>query len=491
MINLPQDFINRMKDMLGEEYSAFLGSYEEKRRRGLRVNTMKISPEDFRKRFPYPLEPVPWAPEGFVARDKDPLAAHPFYTAGLFYLQEPSAMTPAAFLPIEKGDRVLDLCAAPGGKSTQLAARLGGTGLLISNDNSRTRARALLRNLELFGTRNAVVTCAEPADLAMHFRGFFDKVLVDAPCSGEGMFRKSEDARKTWSPDKVRTCAAMQRKILESAVVMLRPGGLLMYSTCTFSPEEDEGTVSWLLENYPEMEIQELPQMKGFSNGNPAWGNDSEELTKCVRIWPHKVEGEGHFLTLLRKNSRELGREPGSQEIEFPDRQERGSSKRSRKENGQAALSGRMSREEENFLQTFFQNGGEEDGPAESLEWLSKIKSRGGRAFLETLQPSMLSGIEVFRNGLFLGEWKKGRFEPSQPLALALTEAEYPFRFSLAADDPRLGDFLKGLEIHAEDGETIPDSGWVLICAENHPIGWAKAAKGRLKNKYPAAWRKN
>lgn len=489
--------------MLDGEYQAFLDSYEQRRKRGLRVNTMKISPQEFRERFPYPLEPVPWVPEGFAVRDGDPVAAHPFYAAGLFYLQEPSAMTPAGFLPVEKGDRVLDLCAAPGGKSTQLAAKLAGTGLLVSNDNSKTRARALLRNLELFGTRNAVVTCAEPADLEIRFRGFFDKILVDAPCSGEGMFRKSQDAVQTWSQGKVRNCAATQQTILKSAVAMLRPGGLLMYSTCTFSPEEDEGTISWLLEQYPEMKIQKLPMPQGFAGGNPSWGNGSEELEKCIRIWPHKVTGEGHFLALLRKEVPEFGYSAGfsapeenkglaaaeSIEESKAGQNKKGKGKRSGREAGRRAASaanqasGTPSQEERELIHSFFRDGGAEDCPRE-------ITERGGRACLEKLNPLTLSGIEVFRNGLYAGDWKKGRFEPSQPLALALSKEEYPARFSLAADDPRLESFLKGMEIRTEAGDHAPESGWVLICAENYPLGWAKAVKGRLKNKYPASWRR-
>ena len=248
-MQLPQDFLKRMEQMLGQEYGEFLRTYEEPRRFGLRVNTLKISVDDFVKLAPFHLTPIPWTDDGFYYEREDDPARHPFYFAGLYYLQEPSAMTPASVLPVVPGEYVLDLCAAPGGKATALAAKLQGEGLLVANDISASRARALLKNIEVFGVKNSFVTNAVPAKLAASFGEAFDKILVDAPCSGEGMFRKDIANAKAWSLDKVEACAKLQREITGQAVQMLRPGGLMLYSTCTFAVEENEGTILHLLKH--------------------------------------------------------------------------------------------------------------------------------------------------------------------------------------------------------------------------------------------------
>ena len=238
MAQLPQEFLTRMQEMLGDEFDAFLTSYDAPRTAGLRVNTKKCRTEDFPPLVPGTWKKIPWIPNGYFVPDGMRMGQSPLYAAGVFYLQEPSAMTPASRLPIEPGERVLDLCAAPGGKATELNARLKGTGLLVANDISNARAKALLRNLELFGSENVLVTNETPAGLADVFPGFFDKILVDAPCSGEGMFRKDEAVIGTWTPERPDFFAELQREITSNAVKMLRPGGLMMYSTCTFAPQE-------------------------------------------------------------------------------------------------------------------------------------------------------------------------------------------------------------------------------------------------------------
>ena len=248
MIKLPEKFETRMKALLGEEYEEFAKGYDTEHASGLRVNTLKTTPEIFETMSPVPIRKIPWITNGFFydAKQEQP-AKHPYYFAGLYYIQEPSAMTPAAVLPIEEGDRVLDLCAAPGGKSTELIAKLQGSGVLVSNDISNSRAKALLKNLELFGSRNAVILSEPPIKLAERFESYFDKILVDAPCSGEGMFRKSPAIMKNWEQYGVEYYEKLQKEILPLAVKMLRPGGKLLYSTCTFSPEEDEQMLSFLL----------------------------------------------------------------------------------------------------------------------------------------------------------------------------------------------------------------------------------------------------
>ena len=246
---IPENFKIKMKELLGDELDSFLDCYNEKHNAGVRVNTLKSTPERFREISPVEITPVPWIKNGFYYDESDRASKHPYYYAGLYYIQEPSAMTPASLLPVKPGDRVLDLCAAPGGKTTELGAKLKGRGVLVCNDISNSRAKALLKNVELFGIRNAVVISEAPAKLEGSFMGYFDKILVDAPCSGEGMFRKSHAIIKNWEQYGTGYYAKLQREILPSAINMLRPGGYMIYSTCTFSTEEDEGTLKWLLEN--------------------------------------------------------------------------------------------------------------------------------------------------------------------------------------------------------------------------------------------------
>ena len=319
---LPLPFLERMKEMLGDDYDAFLKSYKNPRTYGLRVNTAKLSCQDFQALSPFPIRPIPWINTGYFYEEESRPARCPYYQAGLYYLQEPSAMTPASRLPIEPGDFVLDLCAAPGGKATALGAALNDTGFLLANDISTSRARALLRNLELFGMKNMLVTDEKPAKLAQRFPAFFNKILLDAPCSGEGMFRKEEALARDWTPEKSAELSDIQKDLVLKAADMLRPGGMLLYSTCTFSPCEDEEVVAYLLRQRPDMELIEMPGYEGFSSGRPEYAgtadtSDSEialslnafnpeELQKCVRIFPHKMDGEGHFLALFRKKGDSL-----------------------------------------------------------------------------------------------------------------------------------------------------------------------------------------
>lgn len=465
---LPADFQTRMQSMLGPEYPSFLASYEKPRRNGLRINSQKISPEDFQKISPFPLEPIPWTQNGFFYPPDAHPAQHPFYRCGLYYLQEPSAMTPASLLPVQPGDRVLDLCAAPGGKATELGARLKGQGLLAANDASGTRAKALLRNLELFGISNGFVTNESPDRLAAAFPEFFDKILVDAPCSGEGMFRKEAAAGKTWSLEKSDSCAKLQREILTQAVHMLSPGGLLMYSTCTFAPIENEGAVSYVLEQFPEMDLLELPQEYGFSPGNPLWGNKDSRLTRCLRLWPHRCQGEGHFLALFQK-------EKSLEKCPLPP-------KPSRPKKG-----GKISRPQMLLLEKFLESL-LPCLPAFSWE---RVEIRSEKVYLlpEGLPPlPKLKGLHFLRNGLFLGELKKNRFEPSQPLALSLT-GQPPARLDIPSSDARIAQYLQGQAVPAAPGESATDSGWALLCVDGFPLGWGKLAGGLFKNKYPAGWR--
>ena len=311
MPQFPKQYEENMKALLTEEgFSSYAATFEHEYRQGLRVNTLKISPEDFlKRRSDLSLRPVPWCPEGFYfSGETSAFSKHPDYAAGLYYLQEPSAMAPAAILPIEKGDVVLDLCAAPGGKSTYLAAKLGKSGVLFSNDISPSRAKALLKNLELTGTTQAVVISEAPYALSRRFPELFDKILVDAPCSGEGMFHKEPAIMKNWEQYGNEYYAKLQREILESAWQMLKKGGMLLYSTCTFSPMEDEQMVMSFLEAHPDMSLRPIDKVGGMEDGHPEWTHQKDEnLRMTARFWPQKLEGQGHFAALFYKSEEGSG----------------------------------------------------------------------------------------------------------------------------------------------------------------------------------------
>lgn len=470
-MQFPAEYEKRMKKQLKEEYDDYVRCFQRPCASGLRVNTLKLSPDAFLALSGDLLERIPWIRNGYFYPGNTSPAKHPFYFAGLYYLQEPSAMTPASLLPVAPGNKVLDLCAAPGGKSTELAAKLGGDGVLFANDISNSRAKALLKNIELFGVKNAVVVSEAPAKLSERFPGYFDRILVDAPCSGEGMFHKSPAIMKNWEQYGTGYYTDLQRQILPEAVKMLAAGGYLLYSTCTFSPEEDEGAVQFLLEKFPELElVPALPQApvdgvsyEGFAQGRPDLVEHGDEaLRYTVRLWPHKLAGEGHFIALLHKKIPPLGglREdahtparPGAEEV------------RPAKLSGEAA--------------EFLKKTTLSFDPA-------RIINREGRLYLLPEEIPPLGGLRILRSGLLLGEEKKGRFEPSQALAMALKKQEYPDVYALPPDDPDIVRYLKCESLTAR--EALPD-GYVLVCAGDYPLGWAKCNKGNLKNKYLPGWR--
>lgn len=448
--NISEEFLNRMKLLLGEEeYEEYLKSFEEERLYGLRVNTLKITPERFLNNTALTLEPVPWLHNGFYYNGEERPAKDPFYYAGLYYLQEPSAMTPASLLPVTPGDKVLDLCAAPGGKSTELGARLKGKGLLVSNDISNSRAKALLKNLEMWGIDNICVTSEEPKKLKDTFGEFFNKILVDAPCSGEGMFRKDGDMVKSYEQHGPEYYAGIQRKIMDQAADMLLPGGLLLYSTCTFSVCENEDIISHTLENHKELELMRLPLFDGAVSGIG--------LTGCLRLFPHKIRGEGHFMALLRKKGspkyEETYRKPGKKPPFLPE-------------------------ELTDFLSMVSK-------PLDkSRIW---IKNHGVY-YMPEHDLKNAGGLRYLRTGLLLGELKKGRFEPGQAFAMALKPEEFRQALSWEKQDDRVIRYLKGETILLKEGEE-PVNGWCLVCVEGFPLGFAKGMGASLKNKYYPGWR--
>lgn len=466
---LPPAFLSRMKEMLGNDYENFIESYENPRTFGLRVNTAKISCGEFERLVPFPVKRIPWTDNGYFYEEDSRPSRCPLYQAGLYYLQEPSAMTPAARLPVAPGDYVLDLCAAPGGKATALGAALNGQGLLVANDISSSRAKALLRNLELFGISNVFVANEKPEKLAKAFPEYFDKIMLDAPCSGEGMFRKEEALARDWTPEKSAELSQIQKSLILQAADMLRPGGMLLYSTCTFAPQEDEECISYLLEQRPEMELLDIVPYEGFSEGVPLWGNGDGRLKKCVRIFPHRMSGEGHFLALLSKPGQNDGTRPGL---------------------GGAHLfqGGRLPKEARKDLEGFFSEIGLKSLGGVPFDW-NRVEARKNSLYYLPPANTDFRGIAFLRNGLFLGELKKNRFEPSQPLALALRKGDAQAVISLKVSDPRLTRYLKGETLTIAPEEACREKGWHLLCVEGYPLGFGKLVGGILKNKYPAGWR--
>lgn len=460
-MNLPAAFEEKMKALLGEEYEAYLRCYEEPRHYGLRVNTKKIPVEDFLKIAPWPLTPIPWIQNGFYYDGSlyQP-AKHPYYFAGLYYLQEPSAMTPASRLPVEPGDRVLDVCAAPGGKATELGAKLGEEGVLIANDISNSRARGLLKNLELFGIGNLMVISEEPGKLVEFFPEYFDKILIDAPCSGEGMFRKEKKMIKAWEEHGPEFFSRLQRSIITQAAAMLKPGGMLLYSTCTFDSLENEQTIEYLLEQFPQFTICEMDGYEGFVPGKPEeTKTGNPDMTKTVRIFPHKMQGEGHYLALLKKGNTD---DPVTAHV--PVRESRPVKK--------------IPEELELFLK-------ETTWEIDSR----RLDIREERVYYMPQGLPELKGIRFLRSGLLLGELKKKRFEPSQALAMCLGPDTYKKVLNFSVKDERVIKYLKGETLDVEDLAGRKEKGWYLVCTDGYPLGFGKLAEQTLKNKYLPGWR--
>lgn len=516
----PKAFLERMRWMPGEEYGEFLAALEGERHQALRLNALKTGaggrtaaealagtkrqaseaaagmrkqasealagtweqdlPAEIRK-FRARLAPVPWAEDGYYYETELQPGRHPFHAAGLYYIQEPSAMAPVELLAPEPGDRVLDLCAAPGGKSTQLAAMLQGRGLLLCNEIHPARAGILSENIERMGIRNACVTNETPERLGELFPGYFDKILVDAPCSGEGMFRKNAAACEEWSPENVTLCAARQDQILDCAAGMLRPGGRMVYSTCTFSREENEGSVERFLSRHADFRPVPVDVERHGLAGCAG------ELAGTVRLWPHKIRGEGHFAAVLERVGAAL--EGGRESALDADREgrQRGAGNR---------VSGRVPEKEPEDYRAFcrenLQDGLAADGSRTrqgGREGGCYIRFGDNLYLLPEGMPD-LKGIKVLRPGLHLGELKKNRFEPSHALALALSPEEAVHVLDFSAEDPRVSAYLNG-QAFPWDSSLGGEKGWYLICVDGFSTGWGKLAGGMMKNHYPRGLRWN
>ena len=466
---LPDAFVMRMRQLLGSECDAFFASYEKERALGLRVNTMKVPAEVFARenQETFSLRPVSWCREGFYYEQESRPGRHPYHEAGVYYIQEPSAMAVVSLLDPKPGERVLDLCAAPGGKTTHIASRLNGKGLLVSNEIHPARAKILSQNVERMGIGNAIVTNEDSGSLADFFPEFFDCMVVDAPCSGEGMFRKDEQARSEWSEANVRLCAERQQEILDNAAEMLKPGGRMVYSTCTFAPEEDEDGIAAFLERHPEfsvvcLEKDEVPE--GLSSGHPEWSRShNPELQNTFRIWPHKSEGEGHYLALLRK--------AGTWTPE--DDRKRKQPKYWNDKAGRSYV--------EEFLKKSL-TASDHDALEEGMDRLILF---GDQLYQLPEGTPALDRLRVLRPGLHLGAFKTKRFEPAHALSHFLKPEQAVSVCRLEPEDPQVLDYLKGNTVKGEAGL----SGWTLVCIGDYPLGWGKAVSGTVKNPYPKGLR--
>lgn len=477
MIELPPVYLQSMQRLLEDEYSTFIQVYTKPAVAGLRANTLKIAPQDLASRLPYELRPVPWCPAGFrlvsEPESGQPLPGrHPYHAAGLYYLQEPSAMAVAELLDPQPGDRVLDLCAAPGGKSTHLAARTGGASLLVANEIHNRRVWELAENLERWGARKVMILNESPSRLAERLPGFFDRVLVDAPCSGEGMFRKSEAALRDWSPELVKSCAMRQSAILEQAARLTRPGGILAYSTCTFNPQENEQTLAVFLTQKPHFELVEAAHLPGLSQGRPEWveGGRSLPLERSGRLWPHLAAGEGHFIALMRRASSDAVRTNAQK---YPRQTRAAAQQLAEKRKAFAA-----------FCQAFLNPQAQSHFPDEQLAQV------GDNLYLTPAGAPDLGGLHTIQPGWWLGSIrlaKKGRgfrFEPSHALALGLNAGEAWSELHLDAASVQVLAFLRG-EVLDWTGQ----DGWALVCVDGFPLGWGRAVQGKLKNHYPRGLR--
>ena len=456
----PELFEARMKSLLGAEYADFLSSYDRPRNVGLRLNPLKTDQVPDLSQFG--LTPVPWAQYGFYYDAVTRPGLSPYHEAGLYYLQEPSAMAPAGLLDVHPGMKVLDLCAAPGGKTTQLAAALRGEGLLVCNEINPKRAKILARNIERLGIANALVLNEHPQKLEDRFVGFFDRILVDAPCSGEGMFRKEEAAVTDWSPETVDMCARRQGEILHSAAKMLKPGGRLVYSTCTFAPQENEGAVSRFVETHPEFSVVKT-NAAWFEPGRPAWTEDPVEgIEHTFRLWPHKLRGEGHYAAVLEKTAED---DVGAGVPDGPVQT------RSKMRSG--GTSGRPSPTDKLLADFCKENG--------LVLPAGKLLHFGQSLFLVPEEMPELHGLKVLRPGLELGQVLKNRFEPAHAWALWLKTAGSVADFP--ADSPEIAAYLRG--------EAIPgtQTGWTLLTVDGLSLGWVKGSGGILKNHFPKALR--
>lgn len=465
-MQLPEQFLEKMKTLRGVDFEEYLKAMDDKPLAGLRINRNMINSEDFIKIAPYPVTPIPYIDNGFFVSENDGWSKHPYYFAGMYYLQEPSAMLPANRLPIDETDRVLDLCAAPGGKATELSTKTRT--LLIANDISFSRTIPLVKNLEIFGSGNFLVLNEEPSKLAVKYRHFFDKILVDAPCSGEGMFRKDSNLIKSWCERGPEYYCDIQKSILSSAYEMLSDDGMILYSTCTFSPVEDEEIIIDFLKNHEDMVISDVEHYEGFSGCYEAYVEACVDSDKMVHIFPDKMQGEGHFLTLLRKKASDVSAKNAVV----------GSA------NSDLITYKKLPSE----VKIFFEGMTEEyQKKLEDLRYIVKDKQM---VFMLTddMTQAYDKSLHFVRTGIYVGTLNgKGGFVPHTAFARCLKKSDFKNTLDLSSKETDVIRYLKG-ETIITDAEGIK-KGYVLITTDGYSLGFAKYDGSKLKNLYEKGWR--
>ncbi len=449
-MNLPDKFANKMKTLLKDEYPDFEKSYSITSGKSLRINRLKGSIDELPLQQ-FDLKQSPWSADGYFYSGTP--GKHSYHEAGLYYIQEPSAMAVGTTAAPQPGMKVLDLCAAPGGKTTHLASYMQNEGVLVANEPVPSRAAILSRNVERMGVKNCIVTNEKPEHLAQLMKQYFDLIVVDAPCSGEGMFRKDNPTMQHWSLENVSMCSERQTKILESAVKMLKPGGRIIYSTCTFSPEENEQVIENILSRYPEFIIETPPAFRGAEKGRPEWSlSKSEDLANCIRIWPHKAEGEGHFIASLKST---------------------GEAEENRVRPFSSNVSRKGLKNYFSFCEEFL-----------NFQPEGNFMLFGDNLYIVPDEAFSFEGIKIVRAGWHLGTFKKERFEPSHALAISLTGRDVVNVINLDSDSDEIVAWLKGETLRKEGRK-----GWTLVTVNNYPAGWGKLSAGTLKNHYPKGLR--
>ena len=444
MVSLPEEYVAQMKQLLTKDFSKFMEIYHQPPTRSLRFNTLKMH-DTHMKHMPFTLKPIPWCKEGYYFQyPQDRPGKYIHHATGLYYIQEASAMSPVEALGPQPGEVVLDLCAAPGGKTTQISAKMEGKGMLFANEIDPKRCRVLIENVERIGAPHTIILNETPKRLADRFPQFFDRILVDAPCSGEGMFRKDPDTIKRWSARLIKKCAELQEHLLSYAAAMLRPNGRLVYSTCTFNTTENESVIQSFLAKHPEFELLPVPQHQHYQAGF-----DAHSLT--ARLWPHHLRGEGHFIAVLQKKE-----SPLIKDVKY-------------------TIPKPLPNSIKQILQSFWEETFTTPFPSEQPFTLY-----GDHLYLISERLPSLNGLKVKRPGLYLGMIKGKRFIPSYALAMVQNASTVQRTINFSVDQPDLSYFMQGRTL-----QTDQEKGWILVTVDSFPLSWAKSADRMLKNHLP------
>ena len=436
-------FQEQMQDLLKDEYDDFMQALEKPPVKGFYLNPTKNNGLKYLKQ--QYIQPHVVVKDGYYFDyESYPLGKSPFFSCGLYYIQEPSAMLVSHFLDIQPDDYILDMCGAPGGKTCAVASRLSSQGLMITNDIVLLRAKILSENVERFGLKNTIVTNCDPLQMTQGLAGFFDKIILDAPCSGEGMFRKSDAAIDTWSMEKVHECAYIQRQLIDAAMTLLKPGGQLIYSTCTYNTIENEQQIQYLLKHY-DCSLIPLDKSHGMLPG--------VHMPEAVRLYPHHYQGEGHFIALIQKHGE-------AKPVKIK------------------ALKPMISKQNQQLVDDFFKQ-------YLSIKTPPYLYDNNNHIYAIMPQFPELKGLRVLRNGLYLGECKKNRFEPSLALARTLHKEDVKQSYTYHEFDKEILDYLHGESIPGSD-----QSGYGVLFVEDYPLSFYKESNHQAKNLYPKGLRR-